>query len=403
MRTYLDFCITDHETAAIEAWQDVGSVRGAARKLGKDRNTVKKQINRVKERAALAGFIPEQSIDHQTHSGHVYSGYSMLERTEDGLIWHKVNRNQMQQRQAIEAAAQAFYEDVPVVSVPDGPLHCNSTIIPWIQIGDAHLGMLAHEWETGQNFDMDIAERELRAGVSMLIDSLGEHERCVINDLGDFTHYENFAGVTEASGHSLDVDGRFPKMIAVYSRLMRCIVDYSLTKFQYVDVIINQGNHSRTNDIWMVELLKVAYRETDRVNVLDNSSVFIPYRMGNTFVMTHHSDKCKPNKLAQVMATDFRHDWGETEYHYIDIGHIHHNMVSKEHPGVTIESFNQLAAPDKYAHDGGWRSRQSITAILRCKKYGEVGRRTLPIEQIRDMIYDACGGESRTRRNVYSV
>jgi hypothetical protein len=184
----------------------------------------------------------------------------------------------------------------------------------------------------------------------------------------------------------LDYDSRFPRMIKVYSRVMRFIVERVLEKANTVDVIVNQGNHSRTNDIWMAELLRVAYGATGRVNVLNNDSVFIGYRMGATFVMTHHSDKCRPAQLAHVMATDFAEDWGETEYRYIDIGHIHHNMVLKEHPGVSVESFNTLAAKDKWATDGGYRSRQSITIIDRSRTYGEVGRRVLPIRRVRDVI-----------------
>ena len=62
--------------------------------------------------------------------------------------------------------------------------------------------------------------------------------------------------------------------------------------------------------------------------------------MGNTLVMTHHSDKCKQTQLAHVMTNDFRKDYGETEFHHVDIGHVHHGMVMKEHPGIFVESFN---------------------------------------------------------------
>jgi hypothetical protein len=104
------------------------------------------------------------------------------------------------------------------------------------------------------------------------------------------------------------------------------------------------------------------------------------------------------------MATDYPQDWGEATYRYIDIGHIHHNMVCKEHPGVTIESFNQLATSDKYAHEGGWRSRSSLSVILRSKTYGEVGRLRLPLEEVRDIINKVpAGTESAKRRDVYTV
>lgn len=297
---------------------------------------------------------------------------------------------------------QAFIQDVLPIKVSAAPLDFQTDVIPWIQIGDAHLGMLAHADEIGENFDLKIAELEICTAISILIDELPNCERMVLNDLGDFTHYENFSGTTEASGHALDLDTRFPKMIVVYSRVMRFIVEKALTKAQHVDIIVNQGNHSRTNDIWMAELLRVAYGHTNRVHILNNDSVFIAYRMGKTLIMTHHSDKCKPARLADVMTTDFKKDYGETEYHYIDVGHVHHGMVMKEHPSIFIESFNHLAALDRWAHDSGYRNRKSITVILRSKSYGEIGRRLLPIQQIRAKITGKAGTKE-TRKAVFTV
>jgi len=280
----------------------------------------------------------------------------------------------------------------------------NQDIIPWFNIGDGHLGMLSYHNEVNESFDLSIGERDLCAAMGLMFDEAPRCERCVIQDMGDMTHYENMAGETDASRHALDCDGRFYKMIMTYARVMRFIMNKALAKFKFVDVIINQGNHSRTNDFWMQILLLNLYENDDRVNVLDNQNIFIPYRMGNVLVMSHHSDKCKPKRLAEVMSTDYRQDFGETEYHYIDIGHIHHGMILKEHPGVTIESFNQLATKDKYAHEGGWRSRSCLTVVYRSKTYGEKGRQRLTLEEVRDILNNVPAGTSANIRNkVYSV
>jgi len=307
--------------------------------------------------------------------------------------WVQRSPNELPIRDAVKATVTSFLEGVNV-AVPLGPDHFDRDVIPWFQIGDAHIGMLAHEAETGANFDLKIAERELCAAIAILIDECPPRERCVINDLGDMTHIENMGGYTEASRNALDFDGRFPKIIRVYSRVMRFIVDRALTKFKFLDLIINQGNHSRTNDVIMAEMMTQIYGPSGRVNVLDNSSAFIPYRMGNTFVMTHHSDKTKPEKLRQVMCQDYRQDWGETEFRYIDVGHLHHKLAIKEDAGCTIEMWNTLAGKDKWHHDGGYRGAQSITRVDRSRTYGEVGRRVLPIREIRDII-------SRSHSDVY--
>lgn len=367
-----------------------------ARQTGKSQRTTQRWLRDYaqgmaqttdEQLATLQGFNPEHGLNHPIPKPLVLKGTSTMVKTAEGLPqWIKTRVDETMVDEARRAAIQVFMDAIEPIQVAKAPLDYQDDVIPWIQIGDAHLGMLAHSNEIGENFDLRIAEQEICSAISVLIDELPACERMVINDLGDFTHYENFSATTEASGHALDYDSRFPKMIQVYSRVFRFIVEKALTKAKHLDVIVNQGNHSRTNDIWMAELLRVAYGHTGRVHILNNDSVFIAYRMGNTLVMTHHSDKCKPARLADVMTNDFRTDYGETEFHYIDIGHVHHGMVMKEHPGIFIESFNHLAALDRWAHDSGYRNRKSITVILRSKTYGEIGRRVLPIKEIKDRL-----------------
>lgn len=386
---------TEVQQQYIDAIISAGGVKRAANLLNRHHSTLQESIAKLKVRAAAHGVAPDYNLNTPVPDPFIVKGHSTLDRVDPItgehstiLQWTKTRIDDARWLEQVKEGINAFINDQPpIITLPEAPsVGVETDIIPWIQIGDAHLGMLAHAAETHKNFDLHIAETELTTAIAILIDQLPPVERLVINDLGDFTHYENMLAITEGYGHMLDADGRFPKMITVYSRLMRRIVEMALTKAQFVDVIVNQGNHSRTNDIWMAELLRVAYGHTGRVNVLNNHNVFIGYRMGRTFVMTHHSDKCRPNDLAGVMTTDFRRDWGEADYCYIDIGHIHHQMVSKEHPGVQIESFNILAPRDKYAHEGGWRSRQSITMLFRSRSYGEIGRRVLPIREVYDRI-----------------
>lgn len=383
---------------------ELGSNRAAAKFFGVTATVVDVAVRGLKAKAAMAGYSPNHDMTRVAPEPFIVRGVSTYYNAEGKASgqWVKTKVDDQKYLEFVKEAIGSFYEEATAIEVQPSPLNYQTDIIPFIQIGDGHLGLLSHKNEVGENFDLKIAETELCKAISILIDELPACERIVINDLGDMTHYENFSATTEASGHVLDYDSRFPRMIKVYSRVMRFIIEKALTKSKYVDVIINQGNHSRTNDIWMAELLRVAYGHTNRVNILNNDSVFIAYRMGKTLVMTHHSDKCKPNRLADVMITDFRQDYGETEFHYIDIGHVHHGSVMKEYPSIIIESFNHLAALDRYAHDNGWRNRKSITIILRSKTYGEVGRRLLPIQEIRDRLDNALD-TGNDRKEVFSV
>lgn len=366
-----------------------------------------RNLQRHKARLARQGWSPEHNLTRTVPDPFVIKGTSQLyKRDEDAPIleWIKTSVNHELMAEMLRDYAQSYLEDVhPLTDPPEPSGELDTDVIPWFQIGDGHVGMLAHSKEVGHDFDIKIAERELVRAMHLLIDRAPNCERCVVQDLGDMTHYQDFTAKSE-SGHDFDYDSRYPKMIESVARIMRSVIEKALSKFKFVDVIINQGNHSRSNDVWMRVFLNHVYSDTERLTVLDNSSVFIPYRMGNTFVMCHHSDKCKPARLVDVMASDFAHDWGEATYRYIDIGHIHHRQVSREFAGVTVESWNQLAPVDKYAHDGGWRSRSCLTMVERSKTYGEKGRQTLTSEEVKDLIDKALPGtQAAKRRIVHSV
>jgi hypothetical protein len=381
----------------LNAVNETGSLLAAGKLLGVAEASVRRAYHAVKDKASVQGFAPGHPgwvrPVPRTHVAQGVSVYHPAVKDAAGNVtepaaWVKANLRKAAHDEMVRDAMRAFVEELPRLELPPAADRDYSTdVIPWIQIGDAHIGMLAHAAEVGENFDVKIAEREICGAMAQLIDEMPYCERVVISDLGDFTHYENFTATTEASGHALDFDSRFPKMIKAYSRIMRFIVERALTKAKIVDVMINQGNHSRTNDIWMAVLLKAVYEGNERVNVLDNDSVFIGYRMGKTLVMVHHSDKCPPARLRTVMTTDYRRDFGETDFHYIDIGHVHHRSVAVDEGGIVIESWNHLAASDKWAHEAGYRSSKSISVVLRSKTYGEIGRRTLGIAEVRDRLY----------------
>lgn len=350
--------------------------------LNLKRQTLQSRVEKAKER--FGGDALKEDIESRLVEGFELKGYSQFTKTAAGEpIWLKTRRAERDYWQGIEAAI-AGIQPVTVDTLPIPP-EPQSDIIPWLQIGDAHIGLLCSEAETGANFDISIAKREICAAAAALIDAAPPCERMVINDLGDGTHYETFKGETMGHGHALDYDTRYWKMIDAYVEICQFIAERALTKAQTVDLIYNQGNHSESNDSWIAVTMRALYRNCPRVNVLKNESPFIAYRMGKTFVMVHHGHKAKPEACAKVMATDYAVDWGETDFRYLDGGHVHHSQ-RKELPGVVFESWNNLAPRDKYANDGGWRSKQLMSLVLRSRRYGEVGRTVMPVERVRDII-----------------
>lgn len=353
----------------------------AARRLKLARTTLQDRVYRAREK--FPDFRSE--LDERVATGFELRGYSQLTKTQAGEpIWLKTRKAERDYWEGIKSALEKVR---PVERIPAPPTLSDSDVIPWLQIGDGHIGMQSWEDETHANYDISIAKQEYMACTGGLISEAPKSQRLVVHDLGDGTHYENYRAMTEASGHPVDFDTRFPKMIEAYIDITCHTIDRALERAATVDCIFNQGNHSRTNDIWIAELVRRLYGKTGRVNVLQNRNAYIAYRMGKTLVGIQHGDKVKPEKFRDVMSTDYAADWGETEFRYLDGGHVHHSQ-RKELGGCVFESWNNLAPRDKYAHDGGWRSKQCMSVVLRSRTYGEVGRSTMPIERVRDIVLE---------------
>lgn len=401
--SYVEFANSEKQEEIAKLLDEGLSGNQVADRMSGDPGNIRKAIRSIKGRAQKSGYNPDYGMLEGYPEGQQFTK-ATIHRKADGTIIQVWDRMKEEAENAFRTAeaiiAHTAHRITPLEFIPPRDIEYDTDIIPWFQIGDAHLGMMAIESQVGHGFDLEMAERELKFAMASLIAQSQPSERCVINDLGDGVHFENEAAVTAHSGHALDASAPLFDVAQCYIECMTFIIETALTRHKNVDVIINQGNHSRTLDFVNAASLRKLYGNNPRVTVLDNRSVFIPYRMGNTFVLCHHTDKCKPGALAGVMANDFAQDWGETFYHYMDGGHVHHGQAKKEANGALYESWNQMAPSDKYAHDGGWRSRQMLTCVLRSKTYGEKGRITVTAEEVKDRIEKLAPGTTAARRRV---
>lgn len=380
---------TERDQEYIDAIDAYGSMRRAASKLNVNYSSIAQAMARLKDRAATKKPVVDISTT-PLEGPYIYKGASQLHHSEKGILmtWHKTAVDHDKYMAMMDAVRAAFTDTLP--RLPIAPIKTKekyiSDIVPCINIGDAHIGMLCHRFETGADFDLKIAERELCTALSMQFDSMNMYENVCLNFMGDTVHTEIFGNETERSGNKLDVDTRYPKMIKVWYTIVRFCIEKALEKCKTVTVTFVQGNHSRTVDIASAEYVEGVYGHTGRVVVTDNSGHFVPLRIGNTLIVMAHGDGAKGERLADAAIADWAQDFGESKHRYVWMGHVHHHKVSQERGLVLVESFNVLGPTDKYAHDNGFRSRRCMTTVYIHKLYGEKSREYLTIDEIQDYL-----------------
>lgn len=378
---FIEFA-SQRELDYIEAIREHGSLRKAAKILGVGHTAIANALSRLKSRAATK--IPHDA-SKPLPEGYMHKGVSQLV-DKDGntrLTWYKTTRDHAAMQAMQDAALAAFAEQMPRVTIPEFRVHdVSSEIVPVIQVGDMHIGGRSWKKETGIDTDTELAVRDHKAALSILLSEITYVDSLVLNFLGDMTESENFEGITARSGNILDVDTRLSYVLGNLYRLVRWSIDACLQKAKNVTVVFLQGNHDRSVALNLAQAFKIAYENTGRVNVVDNSGPFVPLQIGRTFAVCHHGDTAKGARLADVALTTFATRFAEAKYRCCWLGHTHSSSVSFERGGVRVEHFGVLAAPNHYAQSHGFKSERSITMLLIHREYGETHRRLLRMDEI---------------------
>jgi hypothetical protein len=331
------------------------------------------------KRAARRGLSPEHDMNKTVPDGYYVKGVSTYYNAEGSVRgqWVKSDVDKQRQFELMQEAIQGLVGELPTLPPLETRLgDQNESLLSVYGLGDPHFGMLSWDEETGENFDLKIAERIFTSSFQRLVDAAPDSEEAIVANMGDYFHRDGIYPVTSRSGHMLDVDGRYARMVQVGMRVMRFMIEAALRKHKKVRVVNVIGNHDSASAMFLSIALAHIYEATPALTVDTSPSVFNYYEFGKCLLGFHHGHTCKPDKLPGVMSADQAEAWGRTKFRKWFQGHVHHEFT-KEYPGVTVESINTLAAKDEYAHSGGWRAQRSSKLFVFHKEFGEVERHTV--------------------------
>jgi hypothetical protein len=374
---------TDRQREVIDAVNTTGGIRSAARLLGySSEGSVRNQLKLVVRKAGIHGFSPDYDLDKPTPPGQLLKGASTLYKDGKPVMqWVKTTLDLQEVERATREAVAALAEDVKREKPVKAPKHTEDALCNLYTFTDCHVGMMAWAPESGEDWDLKIAEETLMGAFEHLIAASPKAQTCVVAQLGDFLHYDSLAPVTPTSGHIVDADGRYSKVIRVAVRVLRAIITKALSRHEKVIVLMAEGNHDMASSVWLRHLFGLLYENEPRVSVIDSEMPYYVHQHGQTMLGFHHGHLKKNEALPLLFAAQFAKTWGATTKRYAHTGHRHH-VEEKEHSGMTVVQHATLAARDAYAARGGWISDRQITSITYHDRYGQVARNTVVPEML---------------------
>lgn len=376
---------TPEQARCINAVLECGSERAAARSLGLHHSTVQTNIKRAKEAAALRGHSPEHDMTHTVPRGFSIKGTSTL-YDKDGMIsaqWVKTRADDEARELMLREAFAALADEVRPLEPLAAPTLGSyaSKLCNLFTVTDYHMGMLAWHKEGGDDWDLKIAEDTLYRFFDAMIAGAPAAKVAVLNQLGDFLHQDGLIAETPTSGHSLDSDTRFAKIVRAAVRALRRIIDRLLETHEEVHVIMAEGNHDIVSSLWLRAMFTALYENEPRVTVNDSEIPYYAFRWGTTMLGFSHGHMARKAQLPAVFAAQFRRMWGETDRCHIHCGHMHH-MDFKEHAGCKVFQHPTMAARDAFAARGGWLSERQGMCMTYHLDFGHVGTNVVTPEML---------------------
>jgi hypothetical protein len=244
-----------------------------------------------------------------------------------------------------------------------------------IDIADLHIGKLATAFETGEEYNCQIAVKRAKDGLQGILNkSKGFHIDKVLFVAGnDILHTDNTRRTTTA-GTPQDSDGMWYDNFIMAKNLYIELLE-KLVSFADVEVVYNPSNHDLTHGFFLMQLIEAHFSKSTIIfNVdLKHRKAF---KYGNNLIGTTHGDGAKTEHLPLLLATEFPVLWSETKHRYIYSHHVHHK-TSKDMIGCTFETLRSPSGSDSWHHKNGYTGvPKAVEGYIHHKEFGQIARLT---------------------------
>ena len=348
----------------IEKWKIDIPVERLRRSLSSwlNRNAIKKENPALSEECETVGIDPND-VRHALYKGEHWS--INFKPSSSGPTFDEMLKEH------IENVKNHTFNYKPIVRerYPDS---CLLVIDP----ADVHIGKLARSFETGEEYNSQIAVQRVKDGVQGILDKTAGFniDKILFIAGNDIMHVDTPKRVT-TSGTPQDTDGMWYDNFLLAKRLYVDVVD-QLMQVADVRFMFNPSNHDYQSGFFLADSISSWFKKCKNVSFDVSIAHRKYYKYHNNLIGTTHGDGAKAQDLPLLMAQEAKKDWAEAKNRYVYIHHIHHKM-SKDFIGVTVEALRSPSGTDSWHHRNGYQhSPKAVEGFVHSKDHGQIARIT---------------------------
>jgi len=352
--------MTPSQQLAVDVYLEAGSYRKAAKILGQNESTVRNKIKRLEK----LGKVPWKS--GAPTPAHLSVGKTTVQYDGAGNViqeWRRLYPEAQGMQDFVDGLCDQV-KGLGKAPVRKAKKTDTEDLLFELDIFDAHVGMYADEKETKDaDYNCDVAAARMVQAAEGLAARARRPGKCVLVFGGDMMHSDNRSNQTEASGHVLDVDTRYHRVVEYLIRACRDVVQVAASIAAEVEIVVLEGNHSWHSEVWLSRVLDAYYSQCPNIKVKSDPSPRKHMVFGDNLLLWAHGDRIAAQKWPLIIAAEFAKEWGQTKYRHLKMGHIHHKktiapVVIDEQSGLVVEYLEALCATDAWHSGAGFVGSQ---------------------------------------------
>jgi len=329
-------------------------------RLKEDEHKIIMEHRALKEECDAVG-VPLDNVNHYWYKGKSFS----LHVKNGGVSYEKVRKNLLEELKDYVPE----YKKITRTKSPDP--HCLV-----IDPADIHIGKLCESFESGEDYNSQIAVSRVIEGVQGILDkSSGFNiDKIVFIGGNDILHIDTPKRLTTA-GTPQDTDGMWYSNFLIAKKLYVDVIEHLLGVAD-VHFVYNPSNHDYTNGFFLADVIQSWFRKCPNIKFDCSISHRKYLQYHKNLIGTTHGDGAKAQDLPLLMAQESPKYWSSTKHRYVYTHHVHHK-VSKDYIGVTVESLRSPSGTDSWHHRNGYQhAPKAVEGFIHHPQHGQVARLT---------------------------
>jgi len=304
--------------------------------------------------------IPIEDVKHYWHKSKDFSLFVKAEKNVSTIITDLIKQ------------AKKYAPKYPALKYPKKSEGHLLVIDP----ADLHLNKLCSAYETGEEYNTEIARKRLLDGIKGILHKAeGFNIDSILYVSGNDKLHVDTPKNTTTSGTPQDTHlmwyDAFRMAIEIEKEALELLLPIAPVFYQY-----DPSNHDYTNGFFMAQTIEAWFSKNK--NIQFNTSIahrkYFEYH--NNLIGTTHGDGAKESDLPLLMAHEAADLWGKCKHKYFYTHHLHHKR-SKDYMGVCVETLRSASGTDSWHHRNGYQhAPKAIEGFIHHKEHGQIARIT---------------------------